>query len=372
MNEPFILGNITLYQGDCLEVVKTLPANSISSIITDPPYHLTALSRGGSRRNNDPNSPYGRHNIGADKGFMGKTWDGGDIAFRKETWEVLATVCKPGAYLLSFGGCRTFHRLVCAIEDAKWKIIDQIIYCFGTGFPKSLGFSRKIKEMFEIYHNPLIEELEINQWTEISRRANHAEKSFLKNLIEIGTSTIKNDFVLTDAMETVKAEKLSSSVNIAGRNSEEAQPSSEVKTFIVLENVEVLTKQVFFVAKYARKNLKNQSQFGVTSIVTVVGNVWELLKEPEIITNMDDDPQTIWRGKQQFCDGTSLPVSCAALIKNLNLIILNLLKIIQNSSTKLTMERLTATNVIITKSTMECLITLMPNYIHGRYAHKKI
>jgi len=35
--------NIELKLGDCLEVLKTIPDNSIDSVITDPPYHLTSI-----------------------------------------------------------------------------------------------------------------------------------------------------------------------------------------------------------------------------------------------------------------------------------------------------------------------------------------
>ena len=69
-------------------------------------------------------------------GFMGQQWDGGDIAFRPETWATVAAVLRPGAFLVAFGGTRTFHRLVCAIEDAGFVVQDQIAWMFGSGFPK--------------------------------------------------------------------------------------------------------------------------------------------------------------------------------------------------------------------------------------------
>jgi site-specific DNA-methyltransferase (adenine-specific) len=124
--------------GDCRDVLPTLEADSIDAIVTDPPYHLTAGSRGGHAPTNNPESPHGRHRIG-DKGFMGKLWDGGDIAFRPETWEACLHVLKPGAHMLAFGGTRTYHRMVCAIEDAGFEIRDCIMWVYGTGFPKSLN-----------------------------------------------------------------------------------------------------------------------------------------------------------------------------------------------------------------------------------------
>lgn len=69
-------------------------------------------------------------------GFMGMKWDGGDVAFRPEVWIECLRVLKPGGYLLAFGGTRTYHRLVCAVEDAGFEIRDMIAWLYGSGFPK--------------------------------------------------------------------------------------------------------------------------------------------------------------------------------------------------------------------------------------------
>jgi site-specific DNA-methyltransferase (adenine-specific) len=96
--------------GDCLEVLKGLPDCSVDSIITDPPYEL---------------------------GFMGKKWDGSGVSFDPETWAACLRVAKPGAFLLAFGGTRTWHRIAVAIEDAGFEIRDTLCWMYGTGFPKS-------------------------------------------------------------------------------------------------------------------------------------------------------------------------------------------------------------------------------------------
>ena len=122
--------------GDCLEIMPTLDADSVDAIVTDPPYHLTTGKKGGSGlASENLDSPYGRAPIGT--GFMGKAWDGGDVAFRAETWAAALRVAKPGAHLVAFGGTRTFHRLTCAIEDAGWEIRDCLSWLYGSGFPKS-------------------------------------------------------------------------------------------------------------------------------------------------------------------------------------------------------------------------------------------
>lgn len=134
---------IRILVGDCRDVLKTLPAASVDSIVTDPPYHLTAGKKGGSGPASvNLESPYGRARVTT--GFMGMTWDGGDVAMRPETWAECLRVLKPGGYLLAFSGTRTYHRMACAIEDAGFEIRDQIGWCYASGFPKSLDVSKAI------------------------------------------------------------------------------------------------------------------------------------------------------------------------------------------------------------------------------------
>lgn len=97
-----------LLLGDCLEKMKILAENSVDAIVTDPPYGLS---------------------------FMGKKWDY-DVP-SKEIWIQALRVLKPGGHLLSFGGTRTYHRMVVNIEDAGFEIRDQIQWLYGSGFPKS-------------------------------------------------------------------------------------------------------------------------------------------------------------------------------------------------------------------------------------------
>ncbi|AJG18790.1 DNA-methyltransferase [Cupriavidus basilensis] len=126
----------SLHLGDCLDVLRTLAEASVDAIVTDPPYHLTDSSRGSHARSSNPAMPHGRHRIG-DKGFMGKVWDGGDIAHRVELWLECLRVLKPGGHLLAFAGTRTYHRMACAIEDAGFDLRDQLGWLYGSGFPKS-------------------------------------------------------------------------------------------------------------------------------------------------------------------------------------------------------------------------------------------
>src|SRR6056300_1036698 len=106
-----------LLLGDCLDKLKELEDNSVDSIVTDPPYGLS---------------------------FMGKTWDY-DVP-KKKVWKECMRVLKPGGYLLAFAGSRTYHQMAYRIEKAGFEIRDQIMWIYGSGFPKSMNIGMKIDE----------------------------------------------------------------------------------------------------------------------------------------------------------------------------------------------------------------------------------
>lgn len=140
-----VIGDATLYLSDCIAAMKSMPDNSVDSVVTDPPYHLTSIVKRFGGKNAAPaqqgtDGAYAR----ASRGFMGKEWDGGDIAFRPELWAEVLRVLKPGGHLLAFSGSRTYHRMACAIEDAGFEIRDQIMWLYGSGFPKSHDVSKGI------------------------------------------------------------------------------------------------------------------------------------------------------------------------------------------------------------------------------------
>ena len=135
--------------GDCMQRLKELPDNSIDSIVCDPPYHLQSIVKRFSAENASlPKSKQSGVYARASKGFMGKTWDGGDIAFNSEMWAECLRVLKAGGHLIAFGGTRTIHRITCAIEDAGFEIRDMIAWCYYSGFPKSLDISKAIDKHF--------------------------------------------------------------------------------------------------------------------------------------------------------------------------------------------------------------------------------
>ena len=106
-----------LINGDCIAEMKKMKDNSIDSIVTDPPYEI---------------------------GFMNKGWDNTGIAYNKDMWKQALRVLKPGGHMLAFSSTRTYHRMVCAIEDSGFEIRDQLAWIYGSGFPKSQNVGKMI------------------------------------------------------------------------------------------------------------------------------------------------------------------------------------------------------------------------------------
>jgi len=102
MSDQFIL------LGDCRELCRDMPENTVDALCTDAPYGLE---------------------------FMNSKWD--KEVPGPDYWTEFLRVLKPGGHLLSMGGTRTFHRLVCAIEDSGFEIRDTLMWLYGSGFPKS-------------------------------------------------------------------------------------------------------------------------------------------------------------------------------------------------------------------------------------------
>jgi site-specific DNA-methyltransferase (adenine-specific) len=129
-----------IYNMDCLQWMRDAPENCIDAIVTDPPYALTTTKRWKDTDQFAQNqSDVGKR---FSKGFMGKEWDGSIPGI--EIWQEVLRVSKPGAHMLAFGGTRTHHRLMVAIEDAGWEIRDCLMWVYGSGFPKSLDVSKAI------------------------------------------------------------------------------------------------------------------------------------------------------------------------------------------------------------------------------------
>lgn len=104
-----------IYNQDCLYKLKELDDSSVDSIVTDPPYGLS---------------------------FMGKKWDYDVPSI--DIWIECLRVLKSGGHLLAFAGSRTYHRMAVRIEDAGFEIRDQIMWVYGSGFPKSHNIGKAV------------------------------------------------------------------------------------------------------------------------------------------------------------------------------------------------------------------------------------
>ena len=172
-----------LLNGDCIEQMQKLKDEGklVDSVVTDPPYHLTSIveryGKDGSAPAKDKDGLYQRQS----RGFMGKEWDGGDIAFRTDTWKLAYDLLKPGGYLLAFSASRNYHRMAVAIEDAGFEIRDQIMWIYGSGFPKSLNVGDGWGTALKPAHEPIV----------MARKP--LEGTNIDNVLKYGTGAINID-----------------------------------------------------------------------------------------------------------------------------------------------------------------------------------
>ena len=151
--------SFTLFKGDCLEQLHRINDNSIDSIVTDPPYGLS---------------------------FMGKKWDY-DVP-SVEVWKECFRVLKPGGHLVSFSSARTYHRMVVNVEDAGFEIRDQIMWVYGSGFPKNHNIGKKVEgwegwgTALKPSHEPIV----------LARKP-LSESSIAANVLEWGTGGLNID-----------------------------------------------------------------------------------------------------------------------------------------------------------------------------------
>jgi DNA modification methylase len=203
---------VTLYLGDCIEVMAGLEADSVDAVVTDPPYGLEFMGKEWDAfRSDDPGTNRHRGKYAGKKGDLkagdnstvlaaGRVAYGGgerpktnrcvgcgkrdqfrnphacpegtpwkselidpyaappsSLAFQNwcRTWALAALrVTKPGGYLLAFGGTRTHHRLVCALEDAGWIIRDELDWIYASGFPKGKANLKPAHEPIVLARKP--------------------------------------------------------------------------------------------------------------------------------------------------------------------------------------------------------------------------
>lgn len=125
---------------DCLLGMRTcLADNSIDAVVTDPPY---GLSKEPDMMEVMKHWMNGDDYVHTGGGFMGKSWD--SFVPGPSIWKEVFRVLKPGGHLLAFFGSRTYDLGTLAIRLAGFEIRDQIMWVYGSGFPKSLDVSKAI------------------------------------------------------------------------------------------------------------------------------------------------------------------------------------------------------------------------------------
>jgi len=139
---------VELLAGDMRARLADIPAGSIDACVTDPPYHLVSIVKRFGRENSKAakrgvDGAFAR----ASKGFMGKEWDGGDIAFRPDTWARVYRTLKPGAFCAAFSHTSTYDLMVSAMRRAGFTVRDQLAWVYGSGFPKASSLALQIDKL---------------------------------------------------------------------------------------------------------------------------------------------------------------------------------------------------------------------------------
>lgn len=141
--EPVIeVGGARVFHGSCLDILPTLPDQSVDAVVTDPPYGLSNVSPTGIAEAVTRWATGEREYIPEAKGFMGKAWDA--FVPPPAVWDECLRVLKPGGHLLAFAGSRTFDLMALSVRLAGFEIRDSVAWLYGSGFPKSLDVSKAI------------------------------------------------------------------------------------------------------------------------------------------------------------------------------------------------------------------------------------
>ena len=340
----------TLFQGDCLDFLATLEAESVDSIVTDCPAGIA---------------------------FMGKDWDK-DKGGRDKWIEWMTTVAaeclrvsKPGGYALVWALPRTSHWTATAWENAGFEVRDRIAHAFGQGYPKSMDISKNIdKQQYNRWINvsKAIDNLDIfsiiNLWKNYSKNVKSAGISFQKNTIETGINMEKNGIVQEHVAVSLLQKKSNANVIIAELNLCEAHlMQSEIREVTALMLAGENKKQDL-VKSVESKQQNDQARLCLTGIAQC--NVRDLLNEKAEQIIKDAEALTTWLGRTKLSNEQDTNVLCVEITKVLKLIILNNSKTFQNLDTTSQMECVSAINVTITEYMAECLISFMAGIVKNK------
>lgn len=141
LDEADVKSGCAVLCGDSLDVLKTLPDNSVHAVVTDPPYGLGDTS---PAQVADCMLAWARGETWTPKGsgFMGKFWDA--WVPPPELWREVLRVLKPGGHALVFAGSRTQDLMSLSLRLAGFEIRDTLQWLYGSGFPKSHNVSKAL------------------------------------------------------------------------------------------------------------------------------------------------------------------------------------------------------------------------------------
>ncbi|MHB1467613.1 MAG: DNA methyltransferase [Solirubrobacteraceae bacterium] len=119
-----------IIEADCFEALPRLAANSIDSIITDPPYGIGACGREWDRP-----ARLAAACTSSRKRPSGAPPNERFQAFSRAWASACLPALKPGGHLAAFAAPRTFHRLTCGLEEAGYEVRDVLMWLQGQGYP---------------------------------------------------------------------------------------------------------------------------------------------------------------------------------------------------------------------------------------------
>jgi DNA modification methylase len=136
-----IMSRFALQYGDCLEVLRAMPDNSIDAVVTDPPYGMSQITEADTLKALSAWLGGGAFDKKGG-GFMGKSWDA--FVPSPEVWRECYRVLKPGGHMAVFASSRTQDLMSISLRLAGFEIRDTLLWLYGSGFPKGLNIAKGI------------------------------------------------------------------------------------------------------------------------------------------------------------------------------------------------------------------------------------
>ena len=220
-----------LYNEDCMKQMQEMIDDGIQvdSVVTDPPYGIHFMGKDWDKfKGTKVTKSQVVTNLGAG---MRMTTHKENMDFQKwcNEWAILCLeLLKPGGYILAFSSSRTYHHLACGIESAGFEVRDQLMWLYGSGFPKSMNIGKGWGTALKPAHEPVV----------MARKP--VEGTVANNVLKHGTGGINIDDCRIDLSEgddprlggkgTWKTDKMAKDVYVGGYAGED-QGSSELGRF---------------------------------------------------------------------------------------------------------------------------------------------